>query len=75
MPTQHRTMRRSTPLQEFVFLVLFVALFATALTALNAWLLPLHFNKVVVILLASIIVGVVSIFLRFWLFFRKPQAP
>lgn len=68
-------MRRSTPLEELLFLAMFIALFALTLTLLNRLLLPHNYNKVVVIVLASIIDGMIMIFLRYWLFFRSRRQP
>ncbi|GAC1653734.1 MAG: hypothetical protein NVS9B12_03920 [Vulcanimicrobiaceae bacterium] len=69
--TQERRMRRSTPLEELIFLAIFIALFAVTLAVLNRLLLPHHYNKVVVVVLASILVGAATVFARYWLFFRK----
>lgn len=66
-------MRRSTPLEELVFLVMFIVLFAVTLTLLDRLLLPHQYSKGVVLALTSIIVAVVTIFLRYWLFFRTRE--
>lgn len=63
--------RRSTPREELAFLVMFVVLFAATLTILNRVLLPHNYSKTAVLLLASILVGIATIFLRYFLFFRK----
>jgi uncharacterized membrane protein (DUF106 family) len=55
---------------ELAFLALFVALFAGTLTLLNALLLPRHYNPIVVLLLASIVVGLLTIFARYLFFVR-----
>lgn len=55
---------------ELAFLVLFAVLFAATLTVLNALLLPHHYNRIVVLLLASIIVGLLMIFIRYRLLVR-----
>ena len=65
--------RRSTPLEELMFLFLFIVLFATILTTFNRLLLPHNYSKMVVLLLASIVVGVLTVFLRYWMFFRKRE--
>jgi uncharacterized membrane protein (DUF106 family) len=56
---------------EIGFLIFFVVLFVALLTFLNALLLPRHYNEIVVIVLASIIVGLVTIFLRYLFFMRR----
>ncbi len=66
-------MRRSTPLEEVLFLAMFIALFAVTLTLLNRLLLPHNYNKIVVVVLASIIDAAIMIFARYWLFFRRHE--
>ena len=56
---------------EVGFLIVFVVLFVVLLTLLNALLLPRHYNPIVVLVLASIIVGLVTIFLRYLFFMRR----
>lgn len=68
-------MRKTTPLEELLFLAMFIALFATTYTVFQHLLLPHGYNKMVVLILTSIIVAVLTIFLRYWLFFRKREAP
>lgn len=50
---------------EIGFLILFAILFVVVLSVLNALLLPRHYNTIVVLLLASIIVGLLMIFFRY----------
>ena len=64
-------MRASTPAEELLFLVMFIAFFALTLTVLNRLLLPHNYNKMVVLALTSIIVAVVTIFVRKWYFARR----
>ncbi|MDP9017734.1 MAG: hypothetical protein M3N19_05395 [Candidatus Eremiobacteraeota bacterium] len=66
-------MRRSSPKEELLFLALFIALFAATYIALQQLLLPHHFNKMVVLVLTSIIVALLTIFLRFLMFFKKRE--
>ncbi|MDQ6931429.1 MAG: hypothetical protein M3126_12270 [Candidatus Eremiobacteraeota bacterium] len=66
-------MRRSTPLEELVFLGLFIALFVVVLSVLNRLLLPHNYSKGGVVALTSISVAAVTIFLRYWFFFRKRE--
>ncbi|MBV9149004.1 MAG: hypothetical protein JO024_04005 [Candidatus Eremiobacteraeota bacterium] len=56
---------------EIGFLIVFVALFVVVLTLLNALLLPRHYNPIVVLVLASIVVGLMTIFLRYLFFVRR----
>jgi len=58
---------------EIGFLILFIVLFVVLLTLLNALLLPRHYNPIVVLVLASIIVGLVTIFLHYLFFIRRPR--
>jgi uncharacterized membrane protein (DUF106 family) len=55
---------------ELALLALFVALFVATLTLLNALLLPRHYNPIVVLLLASIIVGLLTILVRYLVLVR-----
>lgn len=64
-------MRSSNVTQELLFLVFFVGFFAVAYTVMRAVLLPLHYNKTVVLVLASILVAVATIGLRYWFFTRN----
>ena len=64
-------MRQSTPAEELLFLVIFVALFAVLLSVLNRLLLPHNYNKMVVLTLTSIIVALLTIGARFWYFARR----
>jgi len=59
---------------ELGFLALFIVLFVGTLSLLDALLLPHHYNPVVVISLASIIVGLLTIFLRYLYMVRGRQA-
>jgi membrane protein DedA with SNARE-associated domain len=68
-------MRKTTALEELLFLAMFIALFAATYTLFQHWLLPHGYNKMIVLMLTSIIVAVLTIFLRYWLFFRKREAP
>ena len=68
-------MRRSSPLEELLFLAMFIALFSVTLTLLNRFLLPHNYSKMAVVVFASVIVAVITIFLRYWLFFRKREMP
>ena len=56
---------------EIGFLIVFIVLFVVLLILLNALLLPRHYNPIVVLVLASIIVGLVTIFLRYFFFVRR----
>lgn len=60
---------------EVGFLALFIVLFVATLTGLNALLLPHRYPPIVVLLLASILVGLLMIFLRYLFFVRgkRPQ--
>ena len=58
---------------EIGFLIAFIVLFVVLLSLLNALLLPRHYNPIVVLLLASIIVGLMTIFLRYLFFVRRPR--
>lgn len=73
--THCQAMRKTTPLEELLFLAMFVALFAAAYTLLQRLLLPHGYNKMIVLILTSILVAVLTIFLRYWLFFRKRETP
>ncbi len=64
-------MRQSKPAEELLFLAIFIGLFALLLTVLNRLLLPHNYNKMVVLTLTSIIVGVLTIGARFWYFARR----
>jgi uncharacterized membrane-anchored protein len=55
---------------EIGFLICFILLFAVLLTLLNALLLPRHYNPIVVMVLASLVVGLLTIFLRYLFFMR-----
>ena len=61
-------MRPSTPAEELLFLAMFITLFAVTLTILDRLLLPHNYNKMVVLALTSILVAVVTIFVRKWYF-------
>lgn len=55
---------------ELGFLALFIVLFVATLRGLNALLLPHRYPAIVVLLLASIVVGLVTILLRYLGFVR-----
>ncbi|MBV9403592.1 MAG: hypothetical protein JO018_07655 [Candidatus Eremiobacteraeota bacterium] len=55
---------------ELAFLVLFIAVFVAVLTALNAALLPRHYNPIVVLILTSITVALLTVFARYLIFAR-----
>lgn len=75
MHATHCAMRKTTRLEELLFLALFAVLFATAYVLLQRILLPHGYNKMIVLTLTSIIVAVVMIFLRYWIYFRKRETP
>jgi len=56
--------QRSSPKSELLYLLAFLALFTVTLSSLNAWLLPHGYNRIVVVILASIIAGIVYVFGR-----------
>ncbi len=56
---------------EIGFLVLFIVLFVAFLSVLNAMLLPRHYNPIIVLMLASIIVGMLTIFVRYLFYIRR----
>lgn len=66
-------MRSSNVLEELLFLIFFIVLFAVAYTLMRAVLLPLHYNKTIVLVLTSILVAAATIALRYWFFSRKRQ--
>lgn len=57
--------------QELASLALFVLLFAGGLTLMNRLLLPHAIPKLTVLIVTSIIVALVTIFLRYELFYRR----
>lgn len=68
-------MRKTTMLDELLFLLMFVVLFATTYVLMQRALLPHGYNKMVVLVLSSIVVALLTIFLRFRLFFRNRETP
>ncbi|MBV8727411.1 MAG: hypothetical protein JO233_06465 [Candidatus Eremiobacteraeota bacterium] len=58
---------------ELAFLVFFAVLFVALFILLNALLLPRHYNPIVVLVLASILVGLLTIFVRYLFFLRRPK--
>lgn len=68
-------MRKTTMLDELLFLLMFVVLFATTYALMQRALLPHGYNKMVVLVLSSIVVALLTIFLRFRLFFRNRETP
>ena len=69
-PMQQRSM--SGVRLEIMFLLFFIVVFVGVFTLLNATLLPRHYNPIVVLILASIIVGLLTIFARYF-FIRRPR--
>lgn len=68
-------MRKTTVLDELLFLLMFVVLFAATYVLMQRALLPHGYNKMVVLVLSSIVVALLTIFLRFRLFFRNRETP
>ena len=56
---------------ELAFLIFFGVLFVALLILLNALLLPRHYNPIVVLMLASILVGLLTILARYLFFLRR----
>ena len=56
---------------ELAFLIFFGVLFVALFMLLNALLLPRHYNPIVVLMLASILVGLLTIFVRYLFFIRR----
>lgn len=57
--------------QELATLVLFILFFAVGLTVMNRLLLPHAIPKMTILVVTSIIVGVLTIFIRYQVFYRR----
>lgn len=64
-------MRKTSALEETLFLAGFIAFFFAMYVALQHLLLPHNYNKMIVLVLTSIVVALVAIFMRYWLFLRR----
>ena len=64
-------MRKTTAFEEMLFLAGFIAFFFVMYVALQHLLLPHNYNKMIVLVLTSIVVALVAIFMRYWFFMRR----